>query len=185
MADNAHNAVHAATEAHGGAEHGGVFPAFDPTHFASQLIWLAIVFGLLYFLMSRVALPRVARILEDRTRKIETELRAARAAQAQAETAQAMHEKTLADARASAQATAQEAQARLAADADAHRRRIEDELNAKLSAAESRIAETRGRAMANVGAIASDAAAAIVETVTGARPDAQRVAAAVAAVSKG
>ena len=45
-----------------GTEHGegqGLFPPFDPSHFPSQLLWLAIIFGLFYLFLKRVALPRV------------------------------------------------------------------------------------------------------------------------------
>ena len=52
----------AATAATQGAEHGdksGSFPPFDPATFSSQLLWLAITFGFFYFIMARVALPRI------------------------------------------------------------------------------------------------------------------------------
>jgi F-type H+-transporting ATPase subunit b len=79
--DAGHGATHAGTEVPGGA-HEGAFPPFDSTHFMSQLIWLAITFGALYLLMSRVALPRVAAILKERSDKIASDLDAAKAAQA-------------------------------------------------------------------------------------------------------
>lgn len=189
MASNATNPTHgttATTQAHGGAaEHGGAFPPFDSTHFASQLIWLAITFGLLYYLMSRVALPRVANILENRSAKIASDLEAARAAQAQAEAAQVAHEKTLAEAKAKAQEMGQEAHRALAAETEGKRKALEADLNAKLSAADSKIADTKTKAMANVGAIATDAAAAIIEHLTGRKADAGKIAAAVANVAKG
>lgn len=171
----------ATTEAHGGAgDHGGAFPPFDSTHFASQLVWLAITFGLLYVLMSRVALPRVGRILENRAGKIAGDLAAARAAQAQAEEAQVAHEKTLAEAKAKAQELGQEAHRGLAAETETRRKALEGELNAKLAAADSKIAATKAKAMANVDSIATDAAAAIVEQLTGRKADAGKIAAAVA-----
>ena len=47
-----------------------VFPPFDPTHFSSQLLWLAITFGLFYWFMSRVVVPRISGILEGRRDRI-------------------------------------------------------------------------------------------------------------------
>ena len=64
----------AGTQAHGGAPHSDVFPPFDTTHFSSQLLWLALTFGALYLLMSRVALPRIAGILENRQATISGDL---------------------------------------------------------------------------------------------------------------
>ena len=57
-----------------GAGHADVFPPFDTTHFPSQLLWLVITFGALYLLMSKIALPRVAGILENRQSKITSDL---------------------------------------------------------------------------------------------------------------
>ena len=179
MAENAPHTT--GTEAHGGAaEHGSAFPPFDSTHFSSQLIWLALVFGALYLLMSRVALPRVAGILKDRGDKISGDLDAAKAAQAKAEAAGADLEKTLAEAKAKAQAMGQDAHQKLAAETEATRKTLEGELNAKLAAADAQIAETKAKAMASVETVAKDAAAAIVEHITGKPADPQKIAAALA-----
>src|SRR5690349_15666826 len=68
-------ATHATTE----AAHEGpvVFPPFDATSFASQLLWFAITFGALYLLMSRVALPQIGSILDKRRARIEGDLKEA------------------------------------------------------------------------------------------------------------
>lgn len=176
------NVQNAAAAAHDAAQAGGVFPPFDPSHMPSQLIWLAITFGVLYILMSRVALPRVKDILENRSTKISGDLDAAAAMQSEANAASIAFEKTLAEAKSNAQALAQQAQAKVAAEADAKRHALEAELNTKLVAAEAQIGEMKAKAMANVGSIASDAASAIVQQLTGKAPSADAVAAAVANV---
>src|SRR2546423_14268186 len=53
------------------SEHGGGFPPFQKETFASQLVWLALIFVALYLLMSRIALPRIGSILEARRGGIE------------------------------------------------------------------------------------------------------------------
>lgn len=172
--------AHTATTAAPGGAHEAVFPPFDSTHWPSQLFWLAVLFGLLYVLMSRIALPRVGKILEDRAERIAADLNAARAAQTQAAGAQRVHEKTLADARAAAQATAQEAYNAVTAEADAKRHALEEELATKLSAADAQIEAGKAAAMANVHGIAADAAAAIVQQLTGRAPDRAAIDAALA-----
>ena len=166
------------------AEAGGAFPPFDPTTFAPTLVWLAITFGLLYWLMAKIALPRVTEILETRRARIEGDLATAANAQKSADDAAASYEKTLADAKAKAQATAQATRNQIAGETDSKRKTLEEGLNAKIAAAEQQIAKMKADAMANVAGIAQDAAGDIVKQLTGRAPDAAAVSAALAALKK-
>jgi F-type H+-transporting ATPase subunit b len=165
----------------GGSAH-AAFPPFEVATFPSQLLWLAITFGGLYYVMSKIALPKVGAVIENRKARIAKDLNDAAAMQQQADAAAAAHEKTLADARAKALGVAQEAREKLAAEADLKRKALEEELSAKLAAAESQIAVTRAQAMTNVESIARDAAGAIFERILGRPADASAIAAAVASV---
>lgn len=156
------------------------FPPFDSANFASTLLWLAISFGLLYYLMAKIALPRVEDILKARADKITGDLKNAQAAREKSEQAAAEHDRTIAGAKAKAQALAQQTQAKVTADTEAKHHALETELNAKLASAEKQIVETKTTAMASVESIAGDAAAAIVERLTGRPADRSAVAAAVA-----
>jgi F-type H+-transporting ATPase subunit b len=166
-----------------GTRHGeSSFPPFDPANFSPVLIWLTLSFGLLYLLMSKIALPRVENILHARKQKMTSDIAEANEYRAKSEEAAAAHEKALAEARAKAVALAQETHARLQAETEAKRAALEAELNAKLSASETQISETKAKAMRNVQAIASDAAAAIVEHITGKPADRDSIAQALAAI---
>lgn len=156
------------------------FPPFESSTFLSQIFWLVIIFGLLYWLMSKIALPRVGSILESRRRRIEGDLADASRMQQQATAAEAAYEKKLSDAKTNAQALAQKTHEELLAEEDAKRHALEAELNARMAASERQIADTKARAMGNVRGIARDAAAAIVEHLTGRPADAAAVEAAVA-----
>ena len=179
MAEPAHNT---GTEVPKG-EHGG-FPPFQSQSFASQLVWLAIAFVLLYVLMAKLALPKVGRVIENRQKRIEGDVAEAGRLKQQSDEAVAAYEKALADARGRAQTIANETRERQAAEAETARKKTEDALNAKLAAAEKTIASTKQAAMSNVRAIAEDAAAAIVERLIGSAPDQKAVAAAVTDVLK-
>src|SRR5690606_18305588 len=85
-------AVHATTEAHGGEAHSSAFPPFDPSTFGTQLIWLALTFVVLYFTMSRLALPRIGAILTDRKGRIDGDLAAADNARQKTDAAIAAYE---------------------------------------------------------------------------------------------
>ena len=166
------------------SEHDGGFPPFEPQTFASQLVWLAIAFVLLYVLMSRLALPRVASIIEDRQKRIADDLADAERLKQESDAAVAAYEKALADARARAQTIANETREKQQAQADATRKTLEAGLNAKLAEAEKSIAATKQAAMANVRTIAEDAARAIIERLIGTAPSDKAVAEAVADVLK-
>jgi F-type H+-transporting ATPase subunit b len=176
-----------ATETHTEVPHEGKgqFPPFNPHTFASQLVWLAIAFVVLYVLMSRLALPRIGKIIDDRDARIKGDIADAEKAKAQSDEAVAAYEKALADARSRAQTIANETRDKHAAEAEAARKATEDRLNAKLAESEKAIATTKASAMSNVRGIASDAARSIVERLIGKAPDDKTVDAAVASVIKG
>ena len=158
----------------------GGFPAFRSETFAGQLVWLAISFGLLYYLMAKVALPRLQAIMEDRRGRIAADLDAAAKAKAESEAAGIAYEEALAKARSSAAALAKETHDRVSAEATKERGRLESELSEKLAGAETAIRARTTEAMSNVDAIARDAASAIVERLTGRAPDPAAIEAAMA-----
>ena len=172
---------HESTEAHGG-EH-GVFPPFDPATFASQLIWLALSFGALYFLMSRVALPQIGAILEHRSNRIANDLAEAGRLKEETDAAIAAYEQALAEARQNAHGIGQKSRDAVKAEIDAHRRGIETELQQKLGAAEARITDVKATALTEVDAIAREAAETMVEVLLGAGAEKAEVADAVAAAA--
>jgi F-type H+-transporting ATPase subunit b len=155
------------------------FPPFQAQHFPSQLLWLAVSFVLLYALMARIALPRIGSILQERSKRIADDLAEAGRFKEQSDAAHAAYEKALADARGRAQALASATREQHAAEAAALHKRLEAELHERLQAAEKSIAATRMAAMANVGTIAAETAASIVERLVGLRPAEHEIAAAV------
>jgi F-type H+-transporting ATPase subunit b len=165
-------------------EHGGGFPPFQKDTFASQLLWFTLVFVTLYLLMSRYALPRISSILEHRRQRIEADLAAAQRLKDESEAAIAAYEKALAEARSRAQALANETRQRAAAEAEASRKALDATLNSRIADAEKIIADKRAASMLNVQDIATEAAVAIIERLTGVAPASQQVAAAVAETLK-
>jgi F-type H+-transporting ATPase subunit b len=173
--------THASTEAH--AE-GGHFPPFDPAGFGGQLLWLAITFGALYLLMSRVALPQIGSIIDTRRARIDGDLAEAERLRKETEKASAAYEAALAEARKNAQAIAEETRASIKADIDNRRADVEAGLNTRISEAEARIAATKAAAMANVDDIAAETAQAVVARIAG-DATVEEARDAVAAVQKG
>jgi F-type H+-transporting ATPase subunit b len=170
------------TEAPSGAK--GAFPPFAKETFASQLVWLAITFVALYLLISRIAVPRIGGILEERARRIEGDFAAAQKMKDESEAALAAYEKSLAEARGKAQTIGTEIRDKLHAEGEERRKALEAKLNAQLADSEKQIATTKAAAMSNVRGIAIDTAGAIVERLTGTAPATPAVQAAVDAALK-
>ena len=163
-------ATKAGTQKEGGPPAKGPFPPFAPEHFGSQLVWFAIAFGLLYLLLARLVLPRIAAILETRRARVASDLEEAGRLKGESEIAIAAYEKSLADARARAQATVAEHQQKAAAEAGRRRTELEASLGQRLAEAERKIEATRASAMKEVRGIAIEAAGAIVERLLGTPP---------------
>ena len=170
--------------AHDDAHATGAFPPFDATTYPSQLLWLVITFGLFYLLMQKVIVPRLGGILEQRHDRIAQDLDEAARLKADADAAVETYEKELAAARSKANGIGEAAREAAKTKAAADRATIEAELARKLSAAEARIGEIRDQAFAEVGAIAEETAAAIVDQLIGAKAGADDIKAAVAASGK-
>src|ERR1700709_404421 len=171
------------TEADGG--HGGGFPPFDSSTFASQLVSLAIAFAALYLIVSRIALPRVGSVIDARQNAIEGDLAAAQKLKEDCDAALKTYKTELASARSRAQAIGNETREKLNAASEAERKTLEEQLSVKLAEAEKTIASTREAAMSNVRGIAAEAAAAIVQRLTGIMPDGKAVDSAVHASLEG
>src|SRR3954470_246898 len=171
------------TEAPGG--HGGGFPPFESSTFASQLVSLVIAFVALYLIVSRVALPRVGSVIDARQNAIEGDLAQGQKLKDESEAALKAYETELATARSRAQAIGNETREKLNAAAEAERKKLEDQLTGKLAAAEKQIGTTGETAMSTVRGIAADTAGAIVQRLTGVLPDGKTVSSAVDPTLKG
>lgn len=163
-----------------GAEE-GVFPPFNPDTFASQLLWLAITFGLFYLFMQKVVVPRIGGVLENRRDRIAQDLDEASRLKDEADEAVAAYEQELAEARSKAQDIANAARDKAKAEADKQRAAVDKELAAKTDEAEAHIAEIKAKALGEVGTIANETAAAIVQQLIDAKATKSEISAAVKA----
>jgi F-type H+-transporting ATPase subunit b len=146
---------------------GGGLPQLNSQDFAPQLIWLALSFALLFFLLTRVALPRVGGVIEAREQRIQCDLGEAKRLKSETEKALADYESSLTSARSRASGIAKGISDKLAVEARAERAKVENRIAGGIADAERQIAEVKARAMAEVGQIATETAKAIVAQLTG------------------
>ena len=145
----------------------GGLPQLNPADFAPQLIWLAITFAILYFILARVALPRIGEVIEERRDRVQRDLDAAERFKKDTDAALAAYERALSEARAKASSMAKDMRDKLAAETDKERASVEGQLSAKLADAEARIAATKTKALSSVTEIAAETASAVVSKLLG------------------
>jgi len=173
-----------ATDTHDAAAATPGMPQLDFTTFGNQIFWLVVALIVIYFVLSRIALPRIAAVLAERQGTITNDLAAAEDLKAKAVEAEEAYNKALADARAEAQDIVNATKAEIKADLDDAIAKADAEIAAKAAEGEAKIAEIRAGALESVKDVAKDTAKEIVAAMGG-KADARTVTAAVTARMKG
>jgi len=174
--------VLAAAPEHGGEHASGGLPQLNPANFPTQIFWLALSFGVLYYLLSKKALPRVAEVLEARQERISRDLAKAAQLKDEAEAVLAQVEQSLAGARAEALTLIGQASADIEANNQARQAALGADIAERLRTAEASIAAAKEQALANVRTASADIARDIAARLAGIDVDQAQAEAAVAAV---
>lgn len=159
-------------------------PQLDVTTWPPQLIWLAITFFTLYFIVSRMIIPRTGGTIEKRKSTISGDLAAAQRFKDESEKAAKDREAALTAARARADALHRQSRDEINAELDAERAKLDASLAGKIAGAEQAIASARKKALAEMEGVAADIAASVVSELTGARITKAAAAEAVAKAAK-
>jgi F-type H+-transporting ATPase subunit b len=173
-----------ATEAHGEAEAAVGMPQLDFSTWPNQIFWLLVTLVVIYFVLSKIALPRISAVLADRKSTITNDLAAAEELKQKAVAAEKAYQDALTSARTEAAKIVAQAKAEIQKDLDAATAKADVEIAAKTAESEKSIAEIRDGAAAAVTEVAKDVAAELVAAL-GQGADAKTVAAAVTARLKG
>jgi len=176
------DATHSEVGVAGEAEHGGTFPPFDSSTYASQILWLALTFGFFYWFLKKVILPRLGDILSTRESRIAKDLAEAEKMKLEADASVAAYEQELASAKAKSADIATKAANAAKEEAAVKRKSAEGLLDKKLAEAEGKIADIKARGMKDVGRIAEDTATAIIKQLTGVSVSGSDIASAVKSV---
>ena len=138
MATNTSTATEAATPG---------MPQLDFSTFGNQIFWLVVTLVVIYLILSRVALPRIAGVLAERSGTISNDLAAAEELKAKAVAAEEAYNKALADARAEAAKIVATTKADMKAELDAAIAKADAEISQKTAESEKVISEIRATAL--------------------------------------
>ena len=152
-----------ATEATEAAKAAGPgLPQLDVATFGNQIFWLVVTLVVIYLILSKIALPRIAAVLAERQGTITNDIAAAEELKQKAAEAEAAYEKALADARAEAGRIAAEAKAEMQAEVAEAMKKADAEIAARPAESEARIEEIRAGAVAAIRSVAQDTAKEVV-----------------------
>ena len=154
-----------AAEEHGAAS--GGLPQFDPTWWPSQLFWLALCFGVLYFVFSRSTLPRIGSTLEARRAKIEGDMKAAEEMSAEAEKIKEQFEISLRKAATEASATVKQADEAAKAKLSSAVADFRTRFDAEIAKTETRLNDSSKVALEGMTKVAAEIAAQAAEKIAG------------------
>ena len=154
-------------------------PQFDVTTFLPQIIWLVISYLVLYFLMAKVALPRIGGILEERQARIDDNLDAAQSLRNESNAEAEAYERSMAEAREQARSTIYDATQEMSADSARRHEELGERLSGELKLAEQRIAEAKAAAITGIQDAATSVAAQATELLIGIEPGDEAVASAI------
>jgi F-type H+-transporting ATPase subunit b len=153
--------------------------------FFSQLFWLLLVFGIIYFWIGRGMVPKIQSVVEDRDRKIAGDLAAAQSAREQAEAAEEAYRERIDASRSEAMKVAQEAKTQAALDTEKRLKVVDEQIGTRVAEAETRIRAAAEAARRELEPVAAEAASELVTKLTGQKISAKDAEPAVKAVLHG
>ena len=161
-------------------------PQLDPSIYPNLIFWLIIAILAIYFILTRVALPRIGAVLAERSDAITGDLEQAALLRQRAEEAEQAYNAALAKAREEAQKIAADAKAEVNKELSVLLAKADAEIAARSAESEGRIAEIRDSAVRSVEEVARETTGDIVGAILpGTTADEPAVEAAVATRMKG
>lgn len=138
-----------------------------PEIFWSQLFWLALVFGIIFFAIGRGMVPRIQATVDKRDGQITSDLAAAEAARAQAEATEEAYRAAIDKSRAEAMKLTGEAKAEGARATEKRIAKADAAIQGKIAQAEERMRDAAKSARAEIDSVAAELARDIVQKVGG------------------
>lgn len=134
---------------------------------SSQVFWLLVIFGLVFFVVGRGMVPKVMDTVGMRDKQIGDDLAAAQAARDEADEREEAWRKRENENRSQAQAVVNEAKADAQARTEKRLAEAQARLDAQLEEAEARIADSKAKAAAEIENVATEATQDIVARLAG------------------
>lgn len=163
----------------------GGMPQLELHTFDNQIFWLLVTLVAIYFVLTRIGLPRIAGVLAERSGTITNDIAAAEDMKLKAVEAEETYNQALVDARAEASRIVADTKAEIQTDLDRAIAEADAEIAARAAEGEKAIAAIRDSAQQSASEVAQDIAKDIVGAVSPNSIDASAITAAVTSRMKG
>ena len=165
-----------------GAEEG--MPQLNPDYWVSQIFWLLLIFGLLYFFLWKKILPIITQNLENRKSKILSDLDDAEKSKQLLEKKMSAYNKILEEAKLEARKIMNESRKKISEDIKIKKGNFDSEIDEEIKKAEKEIKSLKLSSIEHINKIADEISSEIVEKIVGTKANASSVSAIVSDVSK-
>ena len=149
------------------AESGGM-PQLNPEFWISQIFWLTITFGVLYFVLSKFILPKISANLEIRKSQILENVEAAEKQRKESEDKIKEYEKIIINSKIEAKNYFNQAREKILKDINLKKENVDKEINIEIDKAENEIKDLMTKAPEKINKIAIETSAELINQLIGA-----------------
>ena len=165
------------------AESGGM-PQLDPEFWVSQIFWLTITFGVLYFTLSKLILPKISSNLESRKLQISDNIEAADRQREESEIKLKEYDEIILKSKIEAKGLFNQAREKALKDINIKRDFLDKQINDEINKAEEEIKQLKKDAPTKINKIAIETSAELIQKLIGAEINSSSISAIVDESSK-
>jgi len=148
------------------AESGGM-PQLNPEFWVSQIFWLTLTFGILYFVLSKLILPKISDNLESRKSQILENIEAAEKQRESSEAKLKQYEEIVSKSKIEAKNIFNQAREKALKDIGSKRKVLDEQIDEEVGKAEKEIKTLQRGAADKINKIAIDTSSELIQKLIG------------------
>ena len=160
-------------------------PQLDPTYWASQVFWLAIIFSSIYFLIAKIFIPKIKSNIDAREDKIRKDIEEANLLKEEADKKLKKYNTLIEEAKVSAKKMLFDSRKKLNEDIQIKKDQIEKEIQKETENAEKEIKKFKISSSNKVGLISEEIVSNVIKDIFGEDLNKSSIKATVSEITKG
>ena len=142
-------------------------PQLDPTYWASQIFWLILIFTFLYLALSKLFIPKIKDVIDDRENKIKDDLDEAQKLKNVAEKKLKEYELSIENTKKKIQKILFESKNKLNSEMQNKKKNFKKEIDAEIENAEKEIKNFKKDSLKSISIISEEMTSKVVEMISG------------------